>query len=87
MTKNITEFSSEESEDLLEELFAHLYRPEVILKHVWRNGDLVVWDNLAIQHGRSNVTTSGPARTLRKIGLPVPTALQSHQVDDYQQVS
>ena len=87
MTKGILEVPSEASEDLLEEIFAHLYRPEGVYEHEWRNGDLIVWDNLAVQHGRPNVLLEGPARTLRKIGLPVPTSIEKQVVQTYQQVS
>jgi taurine dioxygenase len=87
MTKGIAELSSEESEDLLEELFDHLYRSFAVLRHEWRNGDLILWDNMAVQHARPNVTTSGPTRTLRKIGLPVPTSAEAQQVQVYQRVS
>jgi taurine dioxygenase len=84
MTKEIVGLSPDESEDLLEELFAHLYRPENVGEHEWREGDLVVWDNLAVQHARSNVLTEGPARTLRKIGLPLGES--QAQVQTYQSV-
>ena len=70
MTREIVELPAEESEALLEELFAHLYDPAHVWKHEWRNGDLVAWDNLAIQHARSDVRIDGPARTLRKVIAP-----------------
>ena len=73
MTSHIEGLAADESEDLLEELFAHLYRPEVVVDHDWRQGDLVVWDNLAVQHARGNVEFEGPERTLRKVIAPVPT--------------
>jgi len=69
-TREIVELSAKESEALLEDLFAHLYDPVHMLEHDWRQGDLVVWDNLAIQHGRPDVQTEGPARTLRKTFSP-----------------
>jgi hypothetical protein len=40
--------------------------PKNIVEHHWRTSDLVVWDNIALQHARPNVTAEGPARTLRK---------------------
>ena len=70
MTRDIVELPAEESEALLEELFAHLYDPAHVWEHEWRNGDLVAWDNLAIQHARSDVRIDGPARTLRKVIAP-----------------
>jgi alpha-ketoglutarate-dependent taurine dioxygenase len=69
-TREVCELPPDESEALLEELFAYLYDPEHTLEHHWRQGDLVVWDNLAVQHGRPDVHTEGPARTLRKIFAP-----------------
>jgi alpha-ketoglutarate-dependent taurine dioxygenase len=82
MTKNVIGLSEEESERLLEELFAHLYRPEVCFDHEWRERDLVVWDNLALQHARKNVAVEGPARTLRKVASPVPK-LRPDQMPTY----
>jgi taurine dioxygenase len=87
MTARIAELPPDEGEDLLEELFAHLYQEEVVYEHRWQEGDLIVWDNLAVQHGRPNVTTDGPPRTLRKIGLPIPTSIQAQMVQTYQRVS
>ena len=36
-------------------LFDVLYAPENTYEHFWSNGDLVVWDNRALQHCRSDV--------------------------------
>lgn len=72
MTAHIEGVEADESEALLEELFANLYRPGVVIDHEWRQGDLVVWDNLAVQHARGNVEFEGPERTLRKVIAPVP---------------
>ena len=71
MTKEIVGLPRDESEALLEELFAHLYDPASRWDQDWRERDLVVWDNLAMQHARQNVTTEGPARTLRKVASPL----------------
>jgi taurine dioxygenase len=72
MTGGIVGLDPDQSEDLLEPVFAHLYAPENRLEFVWEPKDFVLWDNIALQHGRPNVTTAGPARTLHKIGLPMP---------------
>jgi taurine dioxygenase len=42
--------SSERSQTLLHELWAHLAQPRFIFRHSWKNGDFVVWDNCATQH-------------------------------------
>jgi alpha-ketoglutarate-dependent taurine dioxygenase len=72
MTKEVLGMEPEESERLLEEVFAHLYDPKSCFDHEWREGDFVVWDNLALQHARQNVLAEGPARTLRKAASPMP---------------
>jgi alpha-ketoglutarate-dependent taurine dioxygenase len=69
-TREIVELVKNESDELLDALFAHLYRPDHLLEHHWKTGDLVVWDNQAVQHGRPYVVAEGPARTLRKIHAP-----------------
>jgi taurine dioxygenase len=69
-----------ESEALLGELFAAIYAPGNRLEHVWRNGDLVLWDNLALQHGRPPVTPGRPRRMQRVVaGLKT----LREQVPDY----
>jgi taurine dioxygenase len=70
-TIEILGLPSEENEALLEELFAHMYQTADILDHEWRKGDLVVWDNVAVQHGRGSVSLDGPPRTLRKVIGPL----------------
>jgi alpha-ketoglutarate-dependent taurine dioxygenase len=69
-TYGIAGLSSEESDDLMAALHAHLYRPENVVEHQWRQGDLVLWDNLALQHARPNVKLEGPVRVLRKVYAP-----------------
>jgi alpha-ketoglutarate-dependent taurine dioxygenase len=73
MTREIVELPPDESEELLQTLFTHLYDPAMVYEHEWRTGDLVVFDNLAMQHARGNVELDGPARTLRKVIAPIPT--------------
>src|SRR5262245_55324521 len=73
MTDNIVELPDDESEELLEELFAHLYSDELTWRHDWQPGDLVLWDNIAMQHARLDVDKDGPVRTLRKVIAPKPT--------------
>jgi alpha-ketoglutarate-dependent taurine dioxygenase len=68
-----------QGEVLLEELFQHLYAPERVFEHHWRKGDLVIWDNLALQHARPNVKAEGPARTLRKTFAPIPQMMATQR--------
>jgi taurine dioxygenase len=41
-----------ESEALLDELWSFVERPEFAWEHVWRVGDLVLWDNRCTMHRR-----------------------------------
>ncbi|HEY1363191.1 MAG TPA: TauD/TfdA family dioxygenase [Xanthobacteraceae bacterium] len=41
-----------ESEALLDELWSVVARPEFAWQHVWRGGDLVMWDNRSTMHRR-----------------------------------
>ena len=66
--------SPEAGEELLEELFTVLYDPDHAFEHEWREHDLVVWDNLAVQHARGRLTQEGPERSLRKVSAPPPSA-------------
>ncbi|MCB2074881.1 MAG: TauD/TfdA family dioxygenase [Novosphingobium sp.] len=84
MTACITALPHAESEELIEELFGYLYDPDNIYEHRWEKGDLLVWDNLAVQHARSE--TGNAARTLRRVSIAeygyweqVPTDMVTHQ--------
>ena len=57
----------EGSAAMLEHLFGVLYAPQRRYEHVWKPGDLLVWDNLAIQHARTRESdpADGPRRLQR----------------------
>jgi alpha-ketoglutarate-dependent taurine dioxygenase len=76
-THSIEGLDPDASEDLIERIFAVLYAPENVLAYEWRNGDLVVWDNWSLHHARPDVELEGPARTLRKIGLPMEESIRA----------
>ena len=50
----INGLSIEESEDLLDELWAHATQPCFAWAHRWDVGDLVVWDNRCVMHRRDS---------------------------------
>jgi taurine dioxygenase len=64
---HIDGMSDSDSEALLEELYGYLYDASNIYEHRWAEGDLVVWDNLAVQHGRPEFRGTGAVRTLRRV--------------------
>ena len=41
-----------ESEALLDKLWAHCAQPRFMTEHVWRAGDLILWDNRCVMHRR-----------------------------------
>jgi taurine dioxygenase len=49
-TSHLTGMSRAESEVLLAALYAHIAQPEYVYGHSWRPGDLLMWDNVAVQH-------------------------------------
>ena len=49
-TTHIVGLSRVESEHLLQLLFEHATQPEFVLRHRWRPGDVVIWDNRATMH-------------------------------------
>jgi taurine dioxygenase len=58
--------SEAESAQLIAALWGHLYAPAYVYSHHWQVGDLVVWDNIAVQHARDDVVL-GVGRTLRRV--------------------
>lgn len=67
MTARITGLPETESEALIEELLSYLYADGEIYEHVWKTGDIVIWDNLALQHARAALSSG--ARTLQRVSL------------------
>lgn len=64
-TARVEGLPREESDSLLAELFAHLYASGNVYRHHWRNGDLVLWDNIALAHSRCDLTGMHPRRMQR----------------------
>lgn len=55
----------DESEAILDPLFDLTEDPANLYEHVWRKGDLLMWDNLACLHARTD-WPDGETRTLRR---------------------
>jgi taurine dioxygenase len=56
-----------ESDAPIEELLSYVYAADNIYEHTWKNGDIVIWDNLALQHGRCKIM--GGTRTLQRVTI------------------
>jgi taurine dioxygenase len=54
MTRRIEGLPQEESDAMLEALFDHSERPEFVYRHVWKVGDLLIWDNRCSTHARDD---------------------------------
>jgi len=54
MTMRIEGLQPEESSAALDRLFEHSENPEFVYRHVWRVGDLIVWDNRCSMHARDD---------------------------------
>lgn len=67
-TDRILDVAPDESEWLLDELIPYSHRPEVVYRHAWRPGDLIVWDNIALQHARTEFDPNAK-RTLRRVQI------------------
>jgi taurine dioxygenase len=75
--------SIEESEKLLNEVWAHVDRAQFIWNHRWQVGDLLVWDNRCVMHRRDSfdekyrrvmhqarVTGTKPFESEKAYGMP-----------------
>lgn len=56
----------EDSRDLLNAIFDHAYAPEHVYEHKWHTGDLLIWDNIALQHARGPLHGVGK-RVLQRV--------------------
>jgi taurine dioxygenase len=62
-TSRLIGLPEEEGGKLLAELCRHIVRPEFTHRHRWRAGDLLMWDNCAVQH-KANFDYGLPLRRL-----------------------
>jgi taurine dioxygenase len=68
MTREIEGLPREESDALLQMLFDHQEQPQFVYEHVWRPGDIVMWDNRCTLHARTDFS-AGERRLLRRVTL------------------
>jgi len=54
MTVGIVDMPKEESGPLLNAVFDHAEKREFVYEHVWRVGDLLLWDNRCSSHARTD---------------------------------
>ena len=76
-TSHFEGLEPDESEALLQEALAYIYRPELSYVHSWESNDLIVWSNIALQHGRPPHPDEERPRTLRRVTLVAPCLFRS----------
>jgi taurine dioxygenase len=85
-TSHIVGWSRIESDGLLRMLYEHMTQPEFVLRHRWRDGDVVIWDNRATMHYAVDdygTTERRVRRVTIRGGLPVgPSGVESRVADD-----
>lgn len=54
MTMKVMDMEPDESDRLLNALFDHAEKPEFVYEHVWRLGDVLLWDNRCSSHARKD---------------------------------
>jgi alpha-ketoglutarate-dependent taurine dioxygenase len=62
-TSRVVGLPEDEAAALLARLCAHIVKPEFRYEHEWRAGDLLMWDNVSVQH-KANFDYDLPLRRL-----------------------
>jgi alpha-ketoglutarate-dependent taurine dioxygenase len=66
----ILELDEAASKAMIERLYTYLYAPEARYEHWWQLDDLLMWDNLAVQHARTRHSDpSEGKRALQRVAL------------------
>ena len=68
MTREIEGLPQAESNALLQMLFDHQEQPQFVYEHVWRAGDILMWDNRCTLHARTDFS-AGERRLLRRVTI------------------
>jgi taurine dioxygenase len=68
MTVQIEGLPRDESDRILDVLFAHQEQREFVYEHVWRPGDLLMWDNRCTLHARTDFSPT-ERRLMRRVTI------------------
>jgi taurine dioxygenase len=68
MTVRIEDMPEEESSELLDFLFDHQEQRQFIYEHVWRVGDILMWDNRCTLHARTDFSAD-ERRLMRRVTI------------------
>jgi taurine dioxygenase len=65
MTEAVIDLPKAESDRLLAALYDHAENPAWVYEHMWRPGDLLVWDNRCSMHARTDFSAASRRLLLR----------------------
>lgn len=65
--EQIVGLDRDESDTLLDELIAHATQPRYEYRHVWRQGDIVIWDNRCTMHKANADYPEGERRLMHRV--------------------
>jgi taurine dioxygenase len=65
MTVKVLDIPEDESERLLSAVYDHSEKREFVYEHVWRKGDLLLWDNRCSSHARTDFPSTERRLMLR----------------------
>lgn len=65
MTVKVLDMEPADSDALLNAVFDHAEKPEFVYEHVWRKGDLLLWDNRCSSHARTDFPSAERRLMLR----------------------
>ncbi|HEV8014504.1 MAG TPA: TauD/TfdA family dioxygenase [Stellaceae bacterium] len=68
MTHDIEGMDASEAEPLLDQLYDHQEQRRFVYEHVWRVGDVILWDNRCTLHARTDFSPS-ERRLLKRITI------------------
>jgi alpha-ketoglutarate-dependent taurine dioxygenase len=83
MSSHIVGWTDADSDELFAELGAVAYAAGNCYTHQWQVNDLIVWDNVALQHSRNEFVSDG-LRILRRVAMndvDVPTLMRDVRAD------
>ena len=66
MTHHVLGMDADDSDALLTTLFDHQEQRQFIYEHVWKPGELLMWDNRSSLHARSDFSAA-ERRLMRRI--------------------
>ncbi|MGB0577816.1 MAG: TauD/TfdA dioxygenase family protein [Alphaproteobacteria bacterium] len=81
MTAEIDGLGPDEREEILNQMFDVVERPEHVYEHVWTPGDLLLWDNFWSSHARTDFS-DGEVRLLRRCQVEAESAPAAYLASD-----